>query len=86
MSKNFDEIVCLQSEKKEEWIREIKGERLQDIADGSSSAPRLANSSAASLPGRNKCSGTHCSLIEQKEREDSSCHFLLCLVDSIFSL
>ena len=70
MSKNLDETVRLQSEKKEEWIREIRGERLQGIAEGVSNAPRLASSSAASFPGRNECPGTHCSLIEQ-EREDS---------------
>ena len=69
MSKNFDETVRLQSEKRQEWIREIRGERLQGIA---SSAPRLASSSAASFPGRNECPETHWSLIEQKEREDRS--------------
>ena len=72
MSKNFDETVRLQSEKKEEWIQEIKEERLQGIAEGASSAPRLASSSAASFPGRNECPETQCSLIEQ-ERENSSC-------------
>ena len=72
-NKNFDETVRIQSEKTQEWIREITGERLQGIAGGASSAPRLASSSAASFPGRNKCPGTHCSLIEQEEREDSSC-------------
>ena len=72
VSKNFDETVRLQSEKRQEWIREIRGERLQGIAEGASSAPRLASSSAASFPGRNECPGTHCSLIEQ-EREDSLC-------------
>ena len=40
MSKNFDETVRLQCEKREEWIREIRGERLQGIAEGASSAPR----------------------------------------------
>ena len=69
MSKNFDETVCLQSKKR----REIRGERLQGIVEGASSAPRLASSSAASFPGRNECPGTHCSLIEQEEKEDSSC-------------
>ena len=64
MSKNFDETVRLQSEKREEWLREIRGERLQEIAEGASSAPCLAFSSAPSF---------HCSLIEQEEREDSSC-------------
>ena len=73
MSKNLDETVRLQSEIRREWIREIRGERLQGIAEGASSAPRLASSSAVSFPGRNECPGTHCSLIEQKEREDSSC-------------
>ena len=73
MSKNFDETVHLQSKKGEEWIREIRGERLQGIAEGASSAPRLASSSAAPFPRGNECPGTHCSLIEQEEREDSSC-------------
>ena len=39
MSKYFDETVRLQSEKRQEWIREIRGERLQGIAEGASSAP-----------------------------------------------
>ena len=72
MSKNLDETVRLQSEIRLEWIREIRGERLQGIAENASSAPRLASSSAASFPGRNECPGTCCSLIEQ-EKEDSSC-------------
>ena len=66
MSKYFDETVRLQSEKKREWTREIRGERQQGIAEGASSALRLARSSAASFPGRNECPGTHCSLIEQE--------------------
>ena len=72
MSKNLDETVRLQSEKREGWIQEIK-ETLQGIAEGTSRAPRLASSSAKSLPGRNECPGIHCSLIELEEREDSSC-------------
>ena len=40
-SKNLDETVRLQSEKRQEWIREIKEERLQGIAEGTSSAPIL---------------------------------------------
>ena len=71
VAKNLDETVRLQSHKREEWIREIK-ERLRGIAEGASSAPRLASSSVASFPGTNECLGTHCSLIEKK-REDSSC-------------
>ena len=73
MSKNLDETVRLQSQKGEEWIREIRGERIEGIAEGTSGAPRVASLSAASFPGRNKCAGTHCSLIEQEERENSSC-------------
>ena len=73
MSKNFDETVRLQFEIRKEWIREIKKERLQGIAEGANSALRLESSSAASFPGRNECPDTHCSLIEQEEREDSSC-------------
>ena len=72
VSKNFDETVCLPSEKRQEWIREIRGERLQGIAEGASIAPHLASSSAASFPGRNEGPGIHCSLIEQENREDSS--------------
>ena len=73
MSKNFDEIVRLQFEKRDEWIQEIIGKRLQGIAEGASSAPCLASLPAASFPARNKCPGSHCSLIEQEEREHSSC-------------
>ena len=72
VSKNLDETVRLQSKEREEWIREIRGERLQGIAESASSAPRLASSSVASFPGRNECPEIHCSLIEQ-EGEDSSC-------------
>ena len=67
-SKNLKETVRLQSEKRQEWIREIK-ERLQGIAEGTSSVLRLASSSAASFPGRNECLGTHCSLMIQEDRE-----------------
>ena len=80
MSKNFDETVHLQSEKKQEWIREVKGKRLQGITEGASCAPRLASSSSASFLGRNECPGTHCSLIEQEEGEDSFCE--ICQKDS----
>ena len=73
MSKYFDETVRLQSPKRREWIREIRGERLQKIAECASSAPRLASSSVASFPGRSDCPGTHCSLKEQEERKDNSC-------------
>ena len=68
MLKYLEETVRLQSEIGQEWIREIRGERLQGIAEGTSSVPRLASSSAASFAGRNECPGTHCSLIEQEER------------------
>ena len=69
VSKNLDEAVRLQSEKRREWIR---GERLQGIAEGTSNVPRLASSLAASFPGKNQCPRTHCNLIEQENREDSS--------------
>ena len=73
MSKNLDKTVRLQSEKREEWIEEIRGERLQKFVEATSSGPRMASSSAASFTGRNECPGTHCSMIEQEERENSSC-------------
>ena len=61
------------SSPRKEWIRERRGERLQGITESTSSAPCLTSSSAASFPRRNECPGTHCSLIEQEERENSSC-------------
>ena len=73
MSKILDKTIRQQLEMKEELIREIRGERLQGIVEGTSSAPRLASSSAASFPGRNECPGTHCILIEQEDREDNFC-------------
>ena len=76
MSKNLNEAVCLQSEKREELVQEIREERRQGIAEGTSSTPCLASSSAESLPRRNECPGTHCSLIEQEEKKDSSCQRL----------
>ena len=50
----------------------MRGEGLQGIAYGTGSAPRLASSSAAPFPERNESPGTHCSLIEQEERAESS--------------
>ena len=65
MSKNFDEKVHLQPE--------VRGERLPGIAEGAISTPCLASSSVASFPRIDECPGTHFSLIEQEDREDSSC-------------
>ena len=73
VSKYFDEKVRLQSEIRQEWIQEVRGERLEGIAEDASSTPHLASSAAALFPGRNECPETHCSLIEQEESEDSSC-------------
>ena len=53
--------------------KSVSRERLQGIAKGASSAPRLASSLAASFSGKNECPGTHCSLIKQEEKEESSC-------------
>ena len=63
MSKNLVETVCLYSENREEWMREVRGEGLQGIAEGTSSAPRPANLSAASFPGRNEYQRTHRSVM-----------------------
>ena len=73
MSKNLDETVRLQSEKRQDWILLIREEGLQGITEGSSSTLRLASSSVVSFPGRYKHPGTHGSLIIQEKREDSSC-------------
>ena len=50
----------------------MRGKR-RGTAEGTSSASRLASSSASSFPGRNECPKGHCSLIVKEEREDSSC-------------
>ena len=73
MSKNLDETIYLQSEKRQEWIREVRGgERLYKgwLRTGVLH-PALAKSLVASLARRNECSRIHCSLIIQVEREDS---------------
>ena len=57
MSKNLDETVRLQSEKRQEWIRELNGEKLQEIMERTNSAPRLVSSLAASFPGKDKLRG-----------------------------
>ena len=51
--------VRLQFEKRQGWMPTVKGERLQGIAKGRSSAPHLDNSSAGLLFRKNKCAGTH---------------------------
>ena len=68
MSKNLDETICLQSEKREEWIREIREERLL--------REQVALPVWPAYHPSHECLGTHCSLIEQVEREDSSCQRL----------
>ena len=73
VSENFDETVRLQSEKGEEWIREIREEKQQGFVEGTSSAAALTSPSAASFSGRNESPGIHCSLIVQEEKEDRSC-------------
>ena len=65
-SKNLGETVRFQSEKKQEWIREVSGKKQPLVSEGTSTAPRLANSSAALFPGRNQYLRTHCSLIVKK--------------------
>ena len=39
VSKNFDETVRFQSEKRQEWIRKIRGKRLQRIVEDTSNTP-----------------------------------------------
>ena len=51
-------------------MRDMRRDTTRDCTESTSSASRLASSSAASFPKRDECPGTHCSLIEQ-EREDS---------------
>ena len=63
MSKNLDETVRLQSEKREEWIQEIRG---VVFPVWPAHQPRRSR-------GETNVRGTHCNLFEQEEREDSSC-------------
>ena len=53
VSKNLDEMVRFRSDKRQEWIREIREKKYKGIAEGTNSAPRLASSSAVSYPNRN---------------------------------
>ena len=41
LSKSLDETVRLQSEKRQEWIREGRGEKLQGTEEGRSGSPGL---------------------------------------------
>ena len=73
MSKNLDETVRLQSEKRQERIREIRERDFKGLQRAQVVPPfgQLIN---RVVPQRRiECPGTHCSLIEQEEREDSSC-------------
>ena len=72
MSKNFDEAVRLQSDKREEWIQKLGGEKIHGTAEGRSSASRQASSLAASYTEKFNCMGIHCSLIVQEERKRES--------------
>ena len=54
VSKNVDETVCLQYERRKEWIRQVRGEKLQWKADDWRRAPHLTNLLALLLPGRNE--------------------------------
>ena len=61
MSKNFDETVRLQSEKRLKRIREIK-----ETAESMSTARRLASSSAEERGGRRVCQSRLC---QQKKKQ-----------------
>ena len=65
MSNNLDETLRLQFEKRLEWIREVRGQRLQGIAVV---LPVWPIYQPRRFPGRNECPGTHCSLIVKEKR------------------
>ena len=71
MSENLRETVRLQSKKRKEWTREVRGETVHRTAGGRSSAPRLANLTSAPLSGKNQCPGSHCSLMVKVKRKNS---------------
>ena len=54
-------------EKRRMDTRDNRRERLQQIAESTNSAPRLASSLATPFPKRNEFPRTHCSLIVQEE-------------------
>ena len=66
MSQNLDKTIRLQSEKRQEWIREMK-ETTRNCRGREQRSPS-DKLSAALFPGRNECPGTHCNLMEQEER------------------
>ena len=71
MSKYFVETVRLQSEIKREWIREIRGDRdYKGLRRAKVAHPVWPAHQPCRYPGE---TSVYCSLIEQKEREDSSC-------------
>ena len=55
-----------------QYASSLRGERLQGVAENTSSARGLGNSTV-SFSSKNECPGTHCSLIVKEERKDSSC-------------
>ena len=74
MSKKFDNILRLQSDRRKKWVQEVRRERLHGTVYGWSSALRLASSSLGCvIPRPNEGPGIHCRLIVEKERKDSSC-------------
>ena len=52
--KDFDETLRLHFDKRNDWIREVRKERLHGAGCCCSSAPCLANSLAVSLSVRNE--------------------------------
>ena len=57
MSKNFDETVRLQSEIRREWIQEVRGERLQGIAEGAGAHPVWPAHQPRRSPGETSVQG-----------------------------
>ena len=70
--KEFKRDVMSPVPRKSKCGYQRKKERLQSIAEGTSSAPRLTNSSPALFFERNECPRTHCSLVVKEGTKDSS--------------
>ena len=68
LSKNLVETVHLQLEKKEESIREVGGQRLQGIAEGTSSAPVWPAYRQRRFPGETSVRGSIAAR-EQRRRD-----------------
>ena len=73
MSKNFDEKVRVQYQKRQEWIREMEERDYRGLQRARVALPVWPAHQPRRFPGETSGQKIHCSLIAQEEKEDSSC-------------